>query len=145
MAGIISPWNYPLILTVTPITEAILAGNTVVLKPTEQTPLTVRLLKEIWDESTGENNVLQIIYGGGDVGSMLVNSTETDVICFTGSTKIGKMIGLTITMSVKKNVQMNSQLKRRLRLGILSVAFILIRRFSICKTIIISYLMLKKL
>lgn len=100
-AGIISPWNYPLILTLTPVVEALTAGNVVILKPSEQTPLTTELLKEIWDESTGENNVFQIIYGGGDVGSMLVNSPETDIICFTGSTKIGKMIAIDCAKNLK--------------------------------------------
>ena len=52
IAGIISPWNYPLILTLTPVVEALTAGNVVVLKPSEQTPLTTELLKEIWNLKT---------------------------------------------------------------------------------------------
>lgn len=92
VAGIISPWNYPLILTLTPVVEALSAGNPVILKPSEQTPLTTVLLKEVWDESTGRPELLQTVYGGGEIGSMLVNSSATNVICFTGSTKIGKFI-----------------------------------------------------
>ena len=88
VAGIISPWNYPLILTVTPISEAILAGNTVVLKPSEQTSLTVKLLKEVWNQSTKEPDLFQVIYGAGDVGNALVSSDKTEVICFTGSNQI---------------------------------------------------------
>jgi len=101
VAGIISPWNYPLILTVTPITEAILAGNTVVLKPSEQTPLTVRLLKEIWDKSSQNKNLFQVVYGCGDVGNSIVSSKKTDVICFTGSTQIGQKIAETCASLLK--------------------------------------------
>ncbi len=92
VAGIISPWNYPLILTVTPLVEALLAGNTVVLKPSEQTPLTVKLLKDIWDEATDKPNIFQVVYGAGEVGHHLVTASQTDVICFTGSTAVGRKI-----------------------------------------------------
>lgn len=92
VAGIISPWNYPLILTVTPLIEALLAGNTVVLKPSEQTPLTVKLLKEVWDDATNVADVFQVVYGAGGVGHHLVTTPETDVICFTGSTAVGQKI-----------------------------------------------------
>ncbi len=92
VAGIISPWNYPLILTLTPVVEALLAGNTVVLKPSEQTPLTTVLLKKVWDDSTNMPDVFQVVYGGGDVGNQLVVSDNTDIICFTGSTVIGRKI-----------------------------------------------------
>ena len=92
VAGIISPWNYPLILTLTPITEALLAGNTVVLKPSEQTPLTVKLLKEVWDESSQDPDLFQVVYGTGDVGNAIVSSSKTDIICFTGSTIVGQKI-----------------------------------------------------
>ncbi len=101
VAGIISPWNYPLILTVTPISEAILAGNTVVLKPSEQTSLTVKLLKEVWNQSTKEPDLFQVIYGAGDVGNALVSSDKTDVICFTGSTQIGQKIAETCASLLK--------------------------------------------
>jgi len=101
IAGIISPWNYPLILTLTPVVEALAAGNPVILKPSEQTPLTTVLLKEVWDESTKKPDLLQIVYGGGDIGSMLVNTTTTDVICFTGSTKIGKFIAADCAKNLK--------------------------------------------
>lgn len=101
IAGIISPWNYPLILTLTPVVEALAAGNVVILKPSEQTPLTTELLKTIWDEATGMPNVLQVIYGGGQEGSMLVNAEEVDIVCFTGSTKIGKLIVLDCAKNLK--------------------------------------------
>ena len=92
VAGIISPWNYPLILTVSPLVEALLAGNAVILKPSEHTPLTTQLLKTVWDEATGRPELFQPVYGAGEVGSALVNSPQTDVICFTGSTAVGRKI-----------------------------------------------------
>jgi len=101
VAGIISPWNYPLILTVTPITEALLAGNTVVIKPSEQTPLTVKLLKELWDSCSNDPDLLQVVYGCGDVGHSIVSSSKTNVICFTGSTSIGQKIAETCASLLK--------------------------------------------
>ena len=92
VAGIISPWNYPLILAVSPLVEALLAGNTVVLKPSEHTPLTTQLLKRVWDEATERPELFQPIYGAGEIGNALVTSPLTDVICFTGSTAIGRKI-----------------------------------------------------
>ena len=101
VAGIISPWNYPLILTVTPITEALLAGNTVVIKPSEQTPLTVRLLKELWDSCSNDPDLLQVVYGCGDVGHSIVSSSKTNVICFTGSSNVGQKIAETCASLLK--------------------------------------------
>jgi len=92
VAGIISPWNYPLILAVSPMVEAMLAGNTVVLKPSEHTPLTTKLLKKVWDESTEQPDLFQPVFGAGEVGNAMVTSPLTDVICFTGSTQIGRKI-----------------------------------------------------
>ena len=95
VAGIISPWNYPLILSLSPMVEALLAGNTVVLKPSEHTPLTTELLKKVWDESTEEPQLFQAVYGAGEIGNELVTSSHTDVICFTGSTAVGRKIAKT--------------------------------------------------
>ena len=92
VAGIISPWNYPLILSMSPMVEALLAGNTVVLKPSEHTPLTTKLLKKVWDEYTKNPNLFQAVYGAGEIGNELVKSNYTDVICFTGSTAVGRKI-----------------------------------------------------
>ena len=101
VAGIISPWNYPLILTLSPMVEALLAGNTVVLKPSEQTPLTTELLKKVWDESTEETQLFQIVYGGGEIGNKLVTSNHTDIICFTGSTAVGRKIAEACALLLK--------------------------------------------
>ena len=92
VVGIISPWNYPLILTMSPMVEALLAGNSVVLKPSEHTPLTTELLKKVWDQSTGMPELFQSVYGAAEIGNELVTSSHTDVICFTGSTTVGRKI-----------------------------------------------------
>ena len=90
--GIISPWNYPLVIPTTIISEALLAGNNVILKPSEHTSLIIKFLKKIWDEKIGYKNAFQVIYGAGNVGQMLVESDKNDLICFTGSTAVGKKI-----------------------------------------------------
>ncbi|MBL7052389.1 MAG: aldehyde dehydrogenase family protein [Candidatus Marinimicrobia bacterium] len=92
VAGIISPWNYPLILTISPVAEALLAGNTVVLKPSEQTPLTSILLKKIFDSIADNPDIFQILPGAAETGKAIVESKYADIICFTGSTAIGKII-----------------------------------------------------
>ena len=92
VAGIISPWNYPLATPMISSIEALMAGNNVILKPSEHTPLTTRLAKKIWDEHIGYEEAFQVINGCGDIGGMLVESKNTDIICFTGSTKVGKLI-----------------------------------------------------
>ena len=92
VVGIISPWNYPLATPMTTVSEALIAGNNVILKPSEHTPLVIQFLKELWDKRVGYKNAFQVIHGGGDVGEMLVKSNNNDLICFTGSTAIGKKI-----------------------------------------------------
>ena len=92
VAGIISPWNYPLILSISPLVEALLAGNVVILKPSEHTPLTTKLLKKVWDETTDRPELFLTVYGAGELGSAIVTSPQTDVICFTGSTMVGRKI-----------------------------------------------------
>ena len=92
IVGIIAPWNYPLILTISPLVEALLAGNCVVIKPSEHTPLTLQLLKKIWDDSTKRPELFKPIYGSSELGNKLVVSELTNMICFTGSTSVGKQI-----------------------------------------------------
>ena len=99
--GIISPWNYPLILTLTPMVEALLSGNNVIIKPSEHTSLCAQLIKKIWDEKTKLSDTVQFIYGSGDVGNQLVEHHDINMICFIGSTKIGKIIAYKCAQSLK--------------------------------------------
>ena len=104
VAGVISPWNYPLATPVTSIVEALLAGNNVVLKPSEHTPMTSFLIKKIWDEEIGFKDCFKILIGGGDVGSAIVESKDIDIICFTGSTAVGKIIAEKCAKTLKPHL-----------------------------------------
>ena len=104
VAGIISPWNYPLATPVTSIVEALLAGNKVVLKPSEHTPMTSELIKKIWDDETGFKNSFKILMGGGEVGSYIVKSPDIDIVCFTGSTLVGKKIASQCAETLKPHL-----------------------------------------
>jgi len=92
VVGIISPWNYPLILTVVPVAHALIAGNGAVLKPSEHTPRTAELLREVAIDSGVDEDLFRIVNGGAAAGSAVVESKNTDMICFTGSTDVGKII-----------------------------------------------------
>ena len=92
VAGVISPWNYPLATPLVASVEALLAGNNVVLKPSEHTPLTSLLLKDIWDKYISYENAFQILIGGANVGEQIVRNNDIDIVCFTGSTSVGKII-----------------------------------------------------
>ena len=87
---IISPWNYPFNLTLNPLISAISSGNCVIIKPSELTPNTSSLIKEIISSIFNDNEI-KVIEGGADVGSYLIN-LKFDHIFFTGSPKIGKII-----------------------------------------------------
>lgn len=86
----ISPWNYPFQLAISPIIGAVSAGNTVILKPSEYSKSTSKLLKKIINESFDKRHV-DVVLGGPEVGSDLLD-LNWDYIFFTGSTKIGKIV-----------------------------------------------------
>jgi aminomuconate-semialdehyde/2-hydroxymuconate-6-semialdehyde dehydrogenase len=89
----ISPWNLPLYLFTWKIAPALAAGNTVVAKPSEVTPLTATMLGELAREIGFPKGVLNIVHGlGPDVGEPLVTHAKVKAISFTGSTAVGKRI-----------------------------------------------------
>ncbi len=88
--GIIAPWNFPLMLTLGEAIPALMAGNAVVIKPSEAAPLTALLAQDIRKEARLPEDVLQVVTGYGDTGAALVE--EVDMIAFTGSTAIGKKV-----------------------------------------------------
>ena len=92
VAGVIAPWNYPLATPLTSSSEALIAGNNVILKPSEHTPLTSKLLKKIWDNTIEYRNAFQVVIGGADVGESIVKNSDIDIVCFTGSTFVGRII-----------------------------------------------------
>ena len=90
VAGQIIPWNFPLLLLAWKIAPALAAGNTVVLKPAETTPLTALHLAKIFQEAGLPDGVVNIITGAGETGAALVEHPGVDKIAFTGSTPVGK-------------------------------------------------------
>jgi aldehyde dehydrogenase (NAD+) len=102
VAGQIIPWNFPLLMAAWKIAPALAAGNTVVLKPAETTPLTALKLAEIIEESGLPAGVVNIVTGFGDTGAAIVNHPDTDKIAFTGSTNVGKMIQKSLAGTNKK-------------------------------------------
>jgi acyl-CoA reductase-like NAD-dependent aldehyde dehydrogenase len=90
LIGVIGPWNYPLTNSFGDCIPALMAGNSVVLKPSEVTPLTSLLLAEGLSECGLPENVLQIATGRGDTGAALVE--HVDMIMFTGSTRTGRKV-----------------------------------------------------
>jgi coniferyl-aldehyde dehydrogenase len=87
---IISPWNYPLLLTAGALAAAVAAGNRVIVKPSEAAPATAALLKQCFEEALGPDRVT-VATGGADVAQALC-ALPFDHILFTGSTAVGKLV-----------------------------------------------------
>lgn len=102
VAGQIIPWNFPLLMAAWKIAPALAAGNTVVLKPAETTPLTALKLAEVIEMSGLPNGVVNIVTGYGDTGSAIVNHPKVNKIAFTGSTAVGKIIQKAVAGTNKK-------------------------------------------
>ncbi len=103
VVGCISPWNLPLYLFTWKIAPALVAGNTVVAKPSEITPYTAFILGEICNDVGFPPGVLNIIHGQGNTaGDALVSHPNVKAISFTGGTATGKMIAQKTTSSFKK-------------------------------------------
>jgi acyl-CoA reductase-like NAD-dependent aldehyde dehydrogenase len=99
--GIISPWNYPFGIPFSQVITAIAAGNSAILKPSSDTPLTGVKIQEIFEEVGYPDNLVQAIPGSGSgIGSELVKS-DIDRIIFTGSVSIGKSILELSTQNLK--------------------------------------------
>jgi len=102
VAGQVIPWNFPLLMAAWKIAPALAAGNTVVLKPAETTPLTALMLAEIIQEADLPAGVVNIITGAGPTGAALVSHADIDKVAFTGSTEVGKRIQRAIAGTKKK-------------------------------------------
>ncbi|MEZ5239502.1 MAG: aldehyde dehydrogenase family protein [Microthrixaceae bacterium] len=91
VVGVISPWNGPLILSLNPAIQALAAGNTVVLKPSEVTPYSGKLAVDLFSRTGLPEGVFQVALGDGETGAALVDS-PVDKIHFTGSVATGRRI-----------------------------------------------------
>ena len=101
VAGQIIPWNFPLLMLAWKIAPALAAGNTVVLKPAETTPLSALLFCDVLRQAELPAGVVNIVTGDGRAGAALVES-DVDKIAFTGSTEVGKAIQRRLAGSGKK-------------------------------------------
>ena len=102
VAGQIIPWNFPLMMLAWKIAPALAAGNTVVLKPSETTPLTALLFAEICQQAELPAGVVNIVTGHGDTGAELVKHPDINKVAFTGSTEVGKIIAKAVAGTKKK-------------------------------------------
>jgi len=102
VAGLIVPWNYPLLMAAWKLAPAICAGCTMVLKPAEQTPLTVLELASSFGDAGLPPGVVNILSGMGETGAALVAHEDVDKIAFTGSPEVGRLIMKGAAGSLKK-------------------------------------------
>ena len=102
VAGQIIPWNFPLLMLAWKIAPALAAGNTVVLKPAETTPLTALLFCDVLRQAELPPGVVNIITGDGRTGAELVSHPDVNKIAFTGSTEVGKAIQRTLAGTGKR-------------------------------------------
>jgi aldehyde dehydrogenase (NAD+) len=102
VVGQIIPWNFPLLMFAWKVAPALAAGNTVVMKPAEFTPLTALLFAEITQRVGLPAGVLNLVTGDGRTGELIVRHPDVDKIAFTGSTEVGRIIRRTIAGSGKR-------------------------------------------
>ncbi|WP_326562536.1 aldehyde dehydrogenase family protein [Micromonospora sp. NBC_01796] len=102
VAGQVIPWNFPLLMLAWKIAPALAAGNTVVLKPAETTPLTALLFAEICQQADLPPGVVNIVTGAGETGRALVEHAGVDKVAFTGSTEVGRAIARSVAGTRKK-------------------------------------------
>ncbi|EEM17584.1 Aldehyde dehydrogenase [Bacillus pseudomycoides DSM 12442] len=103
VCGLIVPWNYPLLMSVWKIAPALAAGNTIVFKPSEVTPITAMKIFEIMEKVELPKGVANMVMGAGPiVGNEIAASNKVDMISFTGGTKTGKHIMRTAADNMKK-------------------------------------------
>lgn len=91
VVGIITPWNGPFILALNPVAQALVAGNAVILKPSEVTPFSGQLLAEMFEAAGLPEGILQVLTGDGETGAALCDA-DVDKISFTGSVATGRKV-----------------------------------------------------
>lgn len=102
VCGQIIPWNYPLLMAAWKLAPALAAGNTLILKPSEYTPLTAIRLAEILAELDLPKGVVNIVLGDGKVGEPIAESNLVDKLAFTGSVATGKKVAAAALGNLKK-------------------------------------------
>ncbi|WP_155375147.1 aldehyde dehydrogenase family protein [Catellatospora vulcania] len=103
VVGAITPWNFPLQQIVSKLAPALVAGDTMVFKPSEVAPLTARILAEVTADAGLPAGVFNVVYGTGDVvGEAISAHPDLDMISFTGSTRAGRRIAAVAAQTVKR-------------------------------------------
>jgi aminomuconate-semialdehyde/2-hydroxymuconate-6-semialdehyde dehydrogenase len=103
VVGVITPWNLPLLLLTWKVAPALACGNTVVVKPSEETPATATLLAEVMKESGIPDGVYNVVHGFGanSAGEFLTQHPDVNAVTFTGESQTGAAIMKTVAASVK--------------------------------------------
>ncbi|GAB4050476.1 aldehyde dehydrogenase family protein [Catellatospora paridis] len=103
VVGAITPWNFPLQQIMSKLAPALVAGDTMVFKPSEVAPLTARILAEVTAEAGLPAGVSNVVYGTGEVvGEAISAHPDIDMISFTGSTRAGRRISAVAAQTVKR-------------------------------------------
>lgn len=97
IVGVITPWNFPILIPVWKIAPALAAGNTVVWKPASETSLTAVAVAQVFIDAGVPAGVLNVVLGPGDAGAALVGDARVDGVTFTGSVPVGRLIRDVVT------------------------------------------------
>jgi alpha-ketoglutaric semialdehyde dehydrogenase len=103
VAGLITPWNFPMAIPSWKAMPALICGNTIVLKPAEDTPLSTYNLTQVLAEAGLPPGVLNVVFGyGPDAGGPMLNHKDVDLVSFTGSTEVGRIVSQACAPTFKK-------------------------------------------
>ena len=102
VVGAITPWNYPLLLTIHKVGAALAAGCTIVVKQSDLAPLTGFVLADAAEEVGLPPGVLNVVSGRGGTGEALVNHPDVDLVSFSGSSATGARVAATATAALKR-------------------------------------------
>jgi acyl-CoA reductase-like NAD-dependent aldehyde dehydrogenase len=103
VAGLITPWNFPMAIPSWKAMPALICGNTIVLKPAEDTPLSTYNLTQVLAEAGLPPGVLNVVFGyGPDAGAPLLNNPDVGLVSFTGSTEVGRIVSQACAPTFKK-------------------------------------------
>ena len=102
VCGLITPWNYPFLMSVWKLAPALAAGNSIVFKPSPKAPLSTIRLFEIFEEAGLPKGCVNLVQGDAEVGSEMGENKDVDMITFTGSTRVGQSLMRAAATNVKK-------------------------------------------
>jgi alpha-ketoglutaric semialdehyde dehydrogenase len=103
VAGLITPWNFPMAIPSWKAMPALICGNTVIIKPAEDTPLSTYNLTQVLSEAGLPPGVLNVVFGyGPDAGAPMLNDPDVGLVSFTGSTEVGRIVSQACAPTFKK-------------------------------------------